>query len=235
MAMGATMSITNAIAQVQVIPASQPHYTDDLLVAGVLVCGFVLALVLSDRKNFFPRLLKNFFLPRENAVDSVRTTNVVHMRMGLFFVAFASVGLLLMIYASEMSLQMVNKGALWLAASGAVVLLYLLKMLLLVITDRIFFDKAIQKAWECSYSNWMVLSAIPLYLLTVVVVFFDLAPSTVFWLLGICVVFLEFCLLYKALHIFLTKKYGFLQIFLYLCALELMPLLVVGKALVLFV
>ena len=114
-------------------------------------------------------------------------------------------------------------------------LLYLLKTLLFVITDRIFLDKAIQIAWECSYGNWVILSAIPLYLLTVVAVFFDLAPLTVLWLFGICVVFLEFCLLYKALHIFLPKKYGFLQIFLYLCALELMPLLVAGKALVLFV
>ena len=36
-------------------------------------------------------------------------------------------------------------------------------------------------------------------------------------------------------YIFSAKKYGILQIFVYLCTLELMPLLAAAKALVLFV
>ena len=39
-------------------------------------------------------------------------------------------------------------------------------------------------------------------------------------------------LFFKAFHIFLAKKYGGLQLFVYLCTLELIPLLLVGKALV---
>ena len=102
-------------------------------------------------------------------------------------------------------------------------------------TDRIFLDNATSSAWENNYTNWSVLAGIPLYLSAVIAIFFDLAPCNILTLLGVCVILLEFCLLYKAFHIFSGKKHGILQLFVYLCTLELIPLLVAGKALVLFV
>lgn len=227
---------TIALAErVQGIPVLQPLYTDDLMVGGLIVCALILAAVMSDRKYFLSRLLKGFFLPRENAVESVRTTNVIYMRLGMHIVTFVSAGLLLTAYASGTSLGIAYNNFLWLFASIAVLSFHLLRRLLFIMTDRIFLDSATSSAWENNYTNWAVLSGIPLYLSAVITIFFNLAPSNILRLLGICIILLELCLLYKAFHIFSSKKHGILQLFVYLCTLELIPLLVAGKALVLFV
>ncbi len=232
------MNVVNPITpteQIQAIVAPQPHYTNDFAVCILLGCTFILAAVLSDRQGFLGQLLKNFFQPRENIHERVRTTGVVYRRTGLLTVTFASLGLLMAIYAEEKLATTTSLAHLWLLATAAIAVLQMLKFLLFIITDRIFFDKPIATAWENSYINWGILSSIPVYLLAVGTLFFDLSSHTVSLLSMICAILLEMCLLYKAFHIFLPKKYGILQLFVYLCTLELIPLLMAGKALVLFV
>ena len=233
------MNTADSIAlteRVQSIPAAQPFYTDDLMVSGIIVCGLILAMVMSDRKHFLSRLLRSFFLPRENSIENIRTTNVAYMRMGMYIVTFSSVGLMLTAYVSEGSSQTaLPSSLLWLLFTISAALLHLFRTSLFAATDRIFMDQATLTAWERSYSNWVILSSIPLYFSAMVTICFDLAPSTILPLLTACIILLELCLLYKAFHIFSGKRHGILQLFLYLCALELIPLFVAGKALVLFV
>ena len=220
---------------IQGIPAPRPHYADDFMVCGILVCAFILAAVLSDRKGYIIRLLKGFFLPRENSIEGVRTTNIIYFRISMYIVSFASVAFLLTISAVGASWAAMSCGEMWLLSCVSVVLFYMLRVGVFAATNRIFFDSVTTFAWEQAYACWTLLSSVPLYLLTVVAVFFNLSAHVVLLLLVICVALLEICLLYKAFHIFSAKKYGILQIFIYLCTLELMPLLVAGKALVLFV
>ena len=229
------MSIAHTILQIQAIPISQPHYANDLWVCGILVCTFCMAAVLSDRKHYLTHLLKGFFLPRENAIEGVRTSNIVYLRISMYVVSLASAALLLALYISGKAPTTMEDGLLWLTAGIGAGLFYLLRMGLFAITNRIFFDPTTTKAWEQSYANWSILSSIPLYLVAVVAIFTNLSSQAILLLLVICLAALEMCLLYKAFHIFSAKKYGILQIFIYLCTLELMPLLVAAKALVLFV
>ncbi len=229
------MSIAHTILQIQAIPISQPHYANDLWVCGILVCTFCMAAVLSDRKHYLTHLLKGFFLPRENAIEGVRTSNIVYLRISMYVVSLASAALLLALYISGKAPTTMEDGLLWLTAGIGAGLFYLLRIGLFAITNRIFFDPTTTKAWEQSYASWSILSSIPLYLVAVIAIFTNLSPQVILLLLTVCLAALEMCLLYKAFHIFSVKKYGILKIFVYLCALELMPLLVAGKALVLFV
>ncbi len=229
------MSISNTILQIQAIPISQPHYANDLWVCGILACTFCMAAVLSDRKHYLTHLLKGFFLPRENAIEGVRTSNIVYLRISMYLVSLASASLLLALYVSGKTPTAMDAGMLWLTAGIGTGLFYLLRIGLFAMTNRIFFDPATTKTWEQSYASWTILSSIPLFLMAVTAIFFNLAPKAILFLLAIGGSALEMCLLYKAFHIFSVKKYGILQIFVYLCTLELMPLLVAAKALVLFV
>lgn len=230
-----TVDTTLLAEWVEGIPTRQPLYADDLMVVGLMVVGLILAAIMADRKRYLSHLLKSFFLPRENSSEIIRTTNITYIRTGMYFITFASAGLLLTTYAADKQLLFANNGTLWLVASGAVALFHILRTLLFVVTDRIFLDKATQASWENSYANWTILSGIPLYLATVITIFFDLSSAAVLLTLGACILLQEICLLYKAFHIFSSKKHGILQLLLYLCTLELIPLLVAGKALVLFV
>ena len=221
--------------QIQALPASQPHHANDLWMCGILACAFIMATVLSDRKHYLTHLLKNFFLPREYAIEGVRTTNIVYLRLSMYLVSLASTAVLLALYSSADASSGLSQGMLWFGIGIAVGVFYLLRRGLFAMTNRIFFDPATTKTWEQSYANWTILSSIPLFLMAVAVIFFNLTPKAILLVLAIGGGALEMCLLYKAFHIFSVKKYGILQIFIYLCTLELMPLLVAGKALVLFV
>lgn len=222
------------VEQIQAIPVSHPHYFDNFLVCGILACTFILAIVFSDRKRYFSRLLKEFFLPRESTIEGIRTTNIVYQRLVMYFVSFGSIALFFALYASDRLLGNMGYGVLWLISCVSIVLFHLLRRGIFAITNRIFFDPATTKMWEQSYACWIILSSVPLFVLSVIVLFLNIPSQTALLLLTICIALLEMCLLYKAFHIFSVKKYGILQIFIYLCTLELMPLLLVGKALVLF-
>ena len=224
----------DAVSRIQAIPVLQPHYANELWMVGILISTFILGGILSDRKRYYSHLLRDFFLPRERAVEGARTTTIVYMRMGMYLVCLSSVSLLMAISLEESS-EMLGCAGLWASIGGVVMLFYLLKLLLFAATNRIFFDSSIVAQWRYNYAAWTILSSVPLYLLCVFVLFFNVPSHLVFLLLGIGGGMLEICLLYKAFHIFSAQKYGILQIFVYLCTLELMPLLMAGKALVLFV
>ncbi len=223
------------IEQVQAIPALYPYYANDVLTCGILSCTLILAVVLSDRKHYFSRLLKDFFLPRENMIEGVRTTNIIYLRLFMYAISITSPALILTLYISGINREIIQYGTLWLITSVAILFFYLLKILLFAITNRIFFDSTTTKTWEQGYACWSILSGIPFYLLATISIFLNLPSQAILSLLISLIALLEMCLLYKAFHIFSTKKYGILQIFIYLCTLELMPLFLAGKALVLFV
>lgn len=220
---------------VQGITASQPLYADNFMTCVLLACGLILATIMADRKCYLSRLIKSFFLPRDHSGESVRTSNIIYMRVGMYLITFASVGLLLTAYAAEKTTSTIGNALLWATASAATTLLYLLRMTLFLVTDRIFLDPPTRQSWELSYANWIILSAIPLYLAAAATIFLDLPQWSILPILGTCVILLEICLLYRAFHIFSGKKYGILQLFAYLCTLELIPLLIAAKALVLYV
>ena len=98
----------------------------------------------------------------------------------------------------------------------------------------VFFDKAHIAAWEQSYGDWTIISGAIMYVITVLSVLLDF-PTHILTILAVSYVFLiEIGLFFKAFHIFYAKKYGVLLLIVYLCTLELMPLLLAGKALVLY-
>ncbi len=226
--------IEKTLEHTQALLASQPHYADDFIVCSILVCTFVLCIVLSDRKSYLARLSKEFFLPRENAIEGVRTTNIIYLRTAMYFVGLASTALIFTMYGADKNWGDMSHGILWIISCAVIILFYLFRLALCALTNRIFFDPSTTKTWEQGYACWTILSGIPLYLIAAFTIFFNLPPKTSLLLLAINIVALEICLLYKAFHIFSMKKYGILQIFIYLCTLELMPLFVAGKALVLF-
>lgn len=217
------------------IPVRQPLYANDFLLGILLLCTLILAAILSDRKGFLGQLTSNFFRPRNNDTDNVRTTGVLYRRTGMLFVTFASLGLLLSVYAIEKSQSTMGYASSWGMVVVASILFFLAKHLIFIAVDHIFFDSSMASSWEHSYRNWLVIAGIPMYLLGAITILGDLSPRVALPLLLACTILLEFCLIYKALFIFLQKKYGILQLFVYLCTLELMPLLIAGKALVSFV
>ena len=220
----------------QGIPEYAPFYTDDFLVSILLGAFLILSAVLSDKEGFLGDILKGFFLPREeSSKEGFNTMRGVYMRIGTLIVSFLSVAVLISIYVLRLVDIEISLGGLILLSFGAVSAFYIIKQSLFWVINWTFFDVRRARLWRHCYANWLMLSGVIIYPCVIFMVFLDCSANTVANALLIWLILAEICLLFKAFHIFLTKKYGVLQLFVYLCTLELIPLLFLGKALVLYV
>ena len=220
--------------RIQSIPAEQPLYADNCFVGLLLIGFFIIAMVLSDRKNYLGNLLGSFFLARKNTGEGVKTVNGFYMKMGLFFNAFMTSALFMTVYVARLA-DIPSRYGLLLAFFVGALLVYLLKQGVYRAVNWVFFDKVHIAAWQRSYADWVLLSGLLMYLVCVVAVFFDLCSRGVAILLVVYLVVSEICLFFNAFRIFLAKKYGGLHLFVYLCTLEIIPLLLAGKLLQIFV
>lgn len=217
---------------IQGIPTAQPLYADDWFVGILFVCFFIVAAVLSDQDNFLGNLIKEFFLPRKSSDDGIKTSNKFYMRLGLYGVAFMSMALFFTVFLVREGMPYAYRELLLLFA--VFMAIYLLKQGIYRAVNWVFFDRGHIMAWRYYYSNWTILSGLSMYLITAGVVLFDLCSGVIAFLMILYVALTEMCLFFKAFQIFSPKKYGVLQLFVYLCTLELIPLLLVGKGLVIF-
>jgi len=221
--------ITQWAEYIQGMPMTQALCSDDVLVSLLLVCFFVLAAVLADKENFLGNLLKEFFLPHTSSDDGVKINNKYYVRVGLYGVSFISMALFSTAYLASMGVAYTYRGLL--LAFVVVWAAYIVKQELYRAVNWVFYERSHTMNWRYYYSNWTILSGVCMYVVTVCSIFFDLCSEAMSIVMVVFVVLAEICLFYKAFHIFSQKKYGSLQLFVYLCTLEIIPLLLIGKVL----
>jgi hypothetical protein len=222
-------------APVQGIQAHMPLYDNDYFVSTLILCFFIFAGVFSDRKNFLGGVFSSFFLSRNNMGEGVRTANTFYMKLGLFANTFASTALFIAIYmARKGNANALPDYQLLLMCLVASIAAYLLKQGVYKIVNWVFFDKTHMVVWQNSYAEWIQLSGLSMYAICTATIFLDLCTSVMTILLVAHLILTEICLFFKGFRIFLAKKYGGLHLFLYLCTLEIIPLLLAGKLLDIF-
>ena len=226
-------TITQWTAGIEGIPAAEALYTNDLFVC-ILLAGFLLvSAMLASNENILSNILGNFFSPREHT--GTKTTSALYLKLGMYGVCFMSTALFLTAYLVRQNNMDIAQGNHMLPLLlGVTTVGYLLKLGLFKMVNWVFFDKAQTLAWEQSYADWTILSGCIMYAISLLAVLLDFSPHILIILAIAYAISMEICLFFKAFHIFYIKKYGILQLIVYLCTLELMPLLLAGKALVLY-
>lgn len=215
------------------IPIMEALYTNDLFLCILLACFFLITAVLASNENVLGSILENFFKPREHT--GTKTTSAIYLRLGMYGICFISTALFLTVYfVYQGDLDTAQGNRLLPLLLVFIVIAYLLKLALFKVVNWVFFDKAHTLSWEQSYADWTLVSGIIMYVIALLTVLLDFSAHTlIIWAITY-IVLIEICLFFKAFHIFCIKKYGSLQLIVYLCTLELMPLLLAGKALVLY-
>lgn len=218
--------------RIQSIPAEQPLYANNCYVAILLVGLFILVVALADKGNLLGNMLNQFFLPRKRTDEGVKTTSSQYIQLGLFVNAFIATALFLTIYIIRRgNYDVVHNYRILCMLFVALIAAFLFKQGVYKAVNWVFSDKSQILLWQHCYANWAIISGLSMYVTTIITVFFDLCSTTMTILLITHIILTEICLFFKAFHIFLTKKHGGLQLFAYLCTLEIMPLLVASKAL----
>ena len=230
-----TAEMTMWAERVQGIPQHIPLYANDWFIGVWLLCTFLLASLLADKAGFVGNMLKTFFLPRGFSDSETRNSSVVRNRILMLLMACLTMALQATAYIVQYRADD-GQGHLLLVSLFAIFLIgYLLKQGIFLLINHIFFDRFRASVWKQCYRDWLLLTGVISYLFSTLSVLLDLSARMIVVLAIITVVLAEICLLFKAFYIFCTKKYGSLQLFVYLCTLEIMPLLLAGKALVQYV
>ena len=203
---------------------------NDNTITALLVCCFVVAmLAFTSSRRFFARQVKHFFRePNRDTAGMSETT--AETRCQLFFVLQTC--LLLSIIAFLYVLECVagtfvlhSQYRLMGLFFGVFAVYFVLKMLLYRVVNGVFFGRKKSVRWLKSLVFAVSVEGILLYPLVLLQSYFDLSVQKAVIYVFFVIALVKMLLLYKSFVMFFKQKPFCLQIILYFCALEIMPLL----------
>jgi hypothetical protein len=190
------------------------------------------AYVVSRGRKMIEQTIKDFFYFKERAsIFSDSTVTELRHRIYLICIsvisiAFFSYHLLYDLNTSDFS--MVKMGVL----IGVIAGFLLIKYLFFQFIGSVFFTKAITLVWIRSYFTLFFATGLGLFFISILLVYSAFSASKVIVWIGLGWIFvITILLVYKLVQIFLNRFYSIFYLMLYLCTLEIIPILVLGKVL----
>jgi len=214
--------------------ASQPFTPvgDDVFVGILLLMALLLAVVLADSTCYLRQLVAGYSIGHSRRFsDEVRTSRALYIRLALLLLASVSTSLCLvnLLHASGSLPGRTEALTALLGGMAGVALWMLLKVTLYSLVNAILFTPPQTAAWNQVYTDTFIIMGIVSFLYAVAGTFFPLSAHVLAIIALTMVLLAEIWLSVKAFHIFFAKKYGGLHLIVYLCTLEWIPLLVLGK------
>ena len=217
------------------IPYSLRH---DHVMTSVLLGMFMLTLLLlSHTRGFFMRQVKTFFnMPRTDDVFMPETSS--ELRCQFFLVAQTALllGILQFFYTQQyIGTTFILQSDYILIGIFFVMILgyFLVRALLYTMVNNVFFSTTKNTQWQKIYLLIVSVEGLMVFPLVLLQVYFDLSAKNVILYFAIVLLLTKLLTFYKSFIIFFRRFGGFLQIILYFCALEIIPMVVIWGAMVL--
>lgn len=204
----------------------------DNMITGLLLGCFILALIAFSKSRWFiMRQAKNFFrIQRSGTTEITETTNEFRFQFFLVAQTCLSLSLVSFIYAQEYNSDtflVSSQYQLIAMFFGVFAGYFTLKSLLYTFVNWVFFGNRQNEQWLKSYLFITSVEGVAMYPFVVSQAYFGLSvKNTILYIIAI-VIFSRLLSLYKCFLIFFREKGVYLQIILYFCALEIMPLLAI--------
>ena len=209
----------------------------DNLITGLLLGCFILALLaLAKSREFIIRQAKNFFY-----VQRANTTEITETSGELWVQMFLIVQTCLLFSVIFFSWQRTDVTDTFIfdqyqvigIYTGVIAGYFIFKMILYWGVGRVFFESKKIEQWSKSFLFLIAGEGLLLFPLVMLLSYFDISIRSAVIYTLIVVIFVKILTFYKTYLIFFQKKGLILQNFLYLCALEIVPLLILWGALLL--
>ncbi len=204
--------------------------TDDILTGILLACIMVATLALSRTRFFFFQQARNFFRIQrtENVYEMTGTTGENRVQLFLCLQTCLLWAVISFVYtlnniATHFSLD--SPYELILIFMGCFVGYYLLKVLLYTIVDNVFFDSKQNMQWLRSFFFITAIEGLLLFPLVMLQNYFDFNTQGALIYIAIVLTIVKILSFYKCWAIFFRQNVVSLQIFLYFCTLEIVPML----------
>lgn len=212
--------------------------SDDSYVTGLLMLSFFIG-ALSIARNIRSMIegVKNFFYSRPADEIEPRTGAEVRGQMFLVLQTCLTMAVLFFDYTQLHLTEVFNQVSpyILLGVNTAVCLLYFtLKLLAYKFVDWVFFSRKQNRMWIDSYLTVVTFLGIALFIVALLVVYFNMPFKTLAIVVILLLAISKFALAVKCKQSFFNYRYSLVHFFAYFCIMELMPVLLLWKALVLF-
>lgn len=197
-----------------------------------LVTSFIIG---NHKKSIFQRM-KLFFLNKER---SSLFSEGESLHPGVIFYLFGQTTMLIALFFVDFfydfQIDFVDrKNSLFIFGLYALVIgfYFIFKQVIYHFLGWIFIESKQHEIWISSYNTIVSFSGFILYPFLLFIIYFDLGFNFVL-IIGFSLFFLfKALLLYKWINLFLINIYGVVRLFLYFCALEILPCLIIYKGLI---
>ena len=235
----ATLRLDSSVSFHQSIGlAAHPHsyalHNDVMVTSALLLCAFGMIYCAVSAKGFFVSRLKDFFHVRQRENLFAEHADG-EMRGHWLLVVFISIELGVLYFVCGENAGFIEEKyprVLLALCVGYCALGYIVKYCLAEWVNRTFFNAKSAELWAESYR----LLAFLFSLMLLPVTFFTVYNGCDYEITRKCVIFLlaltELLLFYRSYRIFFGNLTGLLHLFLYLCALEIMPLFILWHGMV---
>ena len=205
-------------------------YSDNVLTA-LLLCFFIFAVIaFSSAREFLMRQAKNFFYPQhEGTTEFAETAGEVRFQVFLMLLTSLLIALMFYFYTLQIfgNTFVLDSQYLLIAVFLAVVMGYfLLRSILYIVVNNVFFDSKKNKQWMKAFLFIVTVEGALFFPAVLLYGYLELSVENVVVYVAIVLIFVKLLTIYKCYIIFFRRNVVSLQIILYFCALELIPLLV---------
>lgn len=203
--------------------------TDNVLTSLLLGCFILAMLAFAKSRRFIQRQVKGFFRePRALTTEMPETMGEFHFQFFLVLQTCLLCSILSFLYTRETvgDVFMLDSPYQLVAIFfGVLVAYFVMKELLYAAVNAIFFGAKKTGRWFRTHIFVVAIQGVALFPLVLLQSYFDLSLQNAIIYAAFVVVLVRILLVYKCFVIFFKQKSFVLQIILYFCALEIMPLL----------
>ena len=217
-------------------PIAYSIHNDDIITSLLLTLFILAVIAFSNTRQFVIRQTKNFFnIHREGLTEITETAVEIRFQTFLAFLNCLLVALLFYFYtlyaigdtfilASQYILI-----AIFLALSSVY---FLFKVMLYTFVNGVFFDGKKNRQWIKSYLYIYSVEGALLFPIVILWAYFDLSIQIAAIYVVIVLIIVKILVLFKCFLIFFRQSVVKLQIILYFCTLEIIPMFFLWEAMV---
>jgi hypothetical protein len=210
--------------------------TDNFISVTLLLCFFLTAFVLSSNKKYLLLQLKNFFIHRDRAsIFSTSTSVDIRLLVLLALQTCIMASICLFNYFVDTSSTHALSYPSWQPITLFTLLCFgyfVVKNILYSFIGWTFFGKSEINRWLEAYLTLVYYCGFVLFPFVLFLIYFDLSETFLIIFGLFFVLFVKLLMLFKWLRFFLSHKGGALLLFVYFCALEIIPCFLLYRGLV---
>ena len=210
-------------------------FQNDSFITGILiVCFLLITFTLSRISEFLLHQTKQFFSTQKLEHSLTETGSEIKFQILFLFITCLLYALLYFIYTTHYisnTFIFSSEYILLVIFGGAIIGYMVLRMILYTIVNNVFFNNKKNLHFIGSQLLITSLEGVALFPLVLLMAYFQFSMQNAIIYTATILILAKILTFYKSYAIFFNQKGGFLQIILYFCALEMMPLLMLWSGL----